>query len=53
MPRIIIPAIIIIGVVIFQSVFIVQEIIQEILDEYTSGIQITQVKLKKLIHQIK
>ena len=34
MPRIIIPAIIIIGVVIFQSVFIVQEISQAIVLQF-------------------
>ena len=30
-----------------------QTIIQKILDEYTSGIQITQVQTQKLTHQIK
>ena len=30
-----------------------QEIIQKILDEYTSGIQILKYKLKKLTHPIK
>ena len=30
-----------------------QAIIQKILDEYTSGIQITQVQTQKLTHQIK
>ena len=30
-----------------------QEIIQNILDEYNSGIQITQVQTQKLTHQIK
>jgi len=30
-----------------------QEIIQSILDEYNSGIQITQVQTQKLIHRIK
>ena len=30
-----------------------QDIIQNILDEYTSGIQVTQVQTQKLTHQIK
>ena len=31
----------------------VQEITQEILDEYGSGIQVTQVQTQKLTHQVK
>ena len=46
-PKFIIPVVVVIGAFIFQSLFIVQEIIQKILDEYTSGIQITQVQTQK------
>ena len=53
MPRLIVPVIIIIGVVIFQSLFIVQEIIQSILDESTVEFKLHKYKRKKQIHQIK